>query len=260
LKINRMGEDIKIAWRNLWRNRRRTIITSASVFFAVFFAVIMRSYQLGSYDSMILNFIESYSGYLQVQHVKYQDNPSVDYSFDYNDTLASAIKEVENVVSVAPHIESFALASSGTQTKGVAVCAIDPETERNFSDPENKLVKYRITKESVAKLKESDKIPAELAARLENNLGRSYSSVSRFELELDFTDDESQKYLQEILKECEVENGFLSSDDDGVLVSDRLAEPGDRRYNNSDGTGVSRNFCRSCFPGERDYKNAISRD
>jgi len=145
-----MGDDIKLAWRNLWRNRRRTIITSSSILFAVLFAVVMRSYQLGSYDSMILNFIESYSGYLQVQHKKYQDSPIVDYSFDYSDSLASAIKQVENVVAVSPHIESFALASNGTQTKGVAVLAIDPEMEREFSNPENKLVRYRITGESIS--------------------------------------------------------------------------------------------------------------
>ena len=83
-----MKEDFKIAWRNLWRNKRRTVITSASVFFAVFFAVIMRSVQLGSYDRMIMNFIESYSGYLQVQNAKFQDNPSIDYSFIYSDSLS----------------------------------------------------------------------------------------------------------------------------------------------------------------------------
>jgi len=218
-----MKEDFKIAWRNLWRNKRRTIITSASVFFAVFFAVIMRSYQLGSYDRMILNFIESYSGYLQVQHTKYQDNPSVDYSFDYSDSLAVAISGVDNVVSSAPHIESFALASSGTQTKGVAVLAIDPEKEKKFSNPENKLVKYRITNESIARLKMSVGIPVEVAEKVEKNLGSSYSSEARFELELGFSANDIKQYLQEILKSCEVSNGFLTDEDDGVLVSDRLA-------------------------------------
>ena len=137
-----MKEEFKLAWRNLWRNRRRTIITSASVFFAVFFAVVMRSYQLGSYDHMINNFIESFTGYMQVQHIKYQDNPLIDNSFDYNDSIVSLISGIEKVVSVTPHIESFTLASSGTQTKGVSVIAIDPVKERNFSNPENKLVKY----------------------------------------------------------------------------------------------------------------------
>jgi ABC-type lipoprotein release transport system permease subunit len=219
-----MNDDLKIAWRNLWRNKRRTIITSASVFFAVFFAVIMRSYQLGSYDRMILNFIESYSGYLQVQHVKYQDNPSVDYSFLYNDSLAVAISGINNVVSVAPHIESFALASSGTQTKGVAVLAIDPEKERKFSNPENKLVKYRISKESLTRLKGLSGIPKLVLEKIENNLGNSYSSSPRLELDLGISTNDSKQYLTEILKYLEVPNGFLTNDDKGVLVSVRLAD------------------------------------
>jgi len=218
-----MKEDLKIAWRNLWRNKRRTIITSASVFFAVFFAVIMRSYQLGSYDRMILNFIESYSGYLQVQHVKYQDNPSVDYSFDYSDSLVVAISGVNKVVSVSPHIESFALASIGTQTKGVAVLAIDPEKERRFSNPENKLVKYRITNESINRLKRSASIPVVVLDKVGKNLGSSYSSKARLELELGLSTNDNKLYIPEILKSSEVSNGFLTNEDEGVLVSDRLA-------------------------------------
>jgi ABC-type lipoprotein release transport system permease subunit len=219
-----MKEDFKIAWRNLWRNRRRTIITSASIFFAVFFAAIMRSYQLGSYDRMIMNFIESYSGYLQVQNVKYLDNPTIDYSFEYSDSLEKAISGVKNVVSVAPHIESFALASSGSQTKGVAVLAIDPEKEKTFSNPENKLVKYTISREAIDSLRKSVSLTPDVADKLENIVGSSYSSQARLELELDLTDQENSMFINDIMKAARVTNGNLSENDDGVLVSVKLAD------------------------------------
>jgi ABC-type lipoprotein release transport system permease subunit len=219
-----MKEEFKIAWRNLWRNRRRTIITSASVFFAVFFAAIMRSYQLGSYNTMIMNFIESYSGYLQVQNVKYQDNPTIDYSFEYSDSLEKAISGVKNVVSVAPHIESFALASSGNQTKGIAVLAIDPEKEKTFSNPENKLVKYTISQEAIARLKKTVPLSPEVDKKLENIVGSSYSSQARLELELNLTDEENSRYIDDIMKASRVPNGYLSENDEGVLVSVKLAD------------------------------------
>jgi len=218
-----MKEDIKIAWRNLWRNKRRTVITSASVFFAVFFAVVMRSYQLGSYDHMINNIIESFSGHLQVQNVKYQDNPLIDNSFKYNDTLVAAISKTENVISVTPHLESFTLASNGTQTKGVAVIAIDPEKEKKFSDPEAKLVRYRITDESVRQLKGTPGMPEKIITAMTKSTGRSFSSVGRLELELNLTDDEKERYLEKILGCTAFKNNYLTEKDDGILVSDRLA-------------------------------------
>jgi len=199
------------------------MITSASVFFAVFFAVIMRSYQLGSYDHMINNFIESFTGYIQVQHVKYHDNPLIDNSFDYNDSIASSISEIDKVVSVTPHLESFTLASSGTQTKGVAVIAIDPAKEKNFSDPEAKLVKYRITNEAVNRLKDEGITPDKVLDKVIKCLARSYSSSARLELELALSDEDKVLCMPEILKCTEVSNGFLLNDDKGILVADRLA-------------------------------------
>jgi ABC-type lipoprotein release transport system permease subunit len=218
-----MRDDFKIAWRNLWRNKRRTAITSSSVFFAVFFAVIMRSVQLGSYDRMIMNFIESYSGYMQVQHLKYQDNPSIDYSFPYSDSLADKILRVKDVVSVSPHIESFVLASSGTQTKGVVLLAIDTEKERKFSNPQNKLVKYTVSDSSASLLEKSSSLPTSVKGKIRNLTGSSFSSSARFELDLGLTDKEINRYMDEILKACQVPNGYLTKDDNGVLVSDRLA-------------------------------------
>jgi ABC-type lipoprotein release transport system permease subunit len=218
-----MKEDLKIAWRNLWRNKRRTMLTSASVFFAVFFAVIMRSYQLGSYDRMIQNFIESYSGYLQVQQKDYQENPSVDYSFDYSDSFFTKILSVKNVVSAAPHIESFALASSGNQTKGVIVLAVDTEKEKKFSNPESKLVRYRFSEKVITKLRNSGKLPEEVLKKAASISGNAYSSRSRLELDLGLSDEQAERIIPLILEESSVTNQYLSEIDTGVLVSDRLA-------------------------------------
>jgi len=155
--------------------------------------------------------------------VKYQDNPLIDNSFDYNDSMAAAILEIDRVVSVTPHLESFTLASSGTQTKGAAIIAIDPVKEKNFSDPESKLVKYRITDESINRLKDADALPDHVLEKVKVNLGRSYSSSARLELELGLTEEDNERWLPEILKYIEISNGYLANDDEGILVSDRLA-------------------------------------
>lgn len=218
-----MKEELKIAWRNLWRNRRRTVITAASVFFAVFFAVIMRSYQLGSYDHMINSLIQSFTGTMQVQNVKFQDNPLIDNSFLYDDSLVASIEKLDRVVSVTPHLESFTLASSGMQTKGVLVVGIDPLKEKNFSDPENKLVKYRITEEALGRIRNDPGIPPVIYDEVKTILGRSYSSVERLGLELNFDDSESEKYLPLICGYTGESNKYLAANDEGILVSDRLA-------------------------------------
>jgi ABC-type lipoprotein release transport system permease subunit len=132
--------NFKMAWRNLWRNRRRTLITVASVFFAVFFALIMRSLQLGTYNHMFRNVIESYTGYLQVQHEDFWDNKVIENTFAYTPELENTVAGTENVVSTVPRFESFALASSGQLTKGVLVMGIDPEKEKFLSDVKSKLL------------------------------------------------------------------------------------------------------------------------
>lgn len=218
-----MKEIIKIAWRNLWRNRRRTFITAASIFFAVFFAILMRSFQLGTYGYMIEQSIESYTGYLQIQNPEYYDDPCIENSFQYSNELAAKIKNNSNVKSVAPRIESFALASYELQSKGVLVSGIDPEAERLVSNPYHRLVRYRFSKATVDALKAKQELPEDLKKRIEEKLYQSYSSTAKIELDLELSSEETEKFLPIIEQHAKFNSNYLAQDDEGVLISDRLS-------------------------------------
>ncbi|MBL7137800.1 MAG: ABC transporter permease [Bacteroidales bacterium] len=134
-------ETIKIAWRNLWRNKRRTLITSASVFFAIFLALLMRAFQLGSYDLMVYNIVHAYSGYFQVHASGYWDDKIINNSFEFTPELQQAIAELPGVDGYASRLESFALGSFGMQTKGIMVNGIVPAEEELLTGLQKKLVK-----------------------------------------------------------------------------------------------------------------------
>ncbi len=216
-------KNYKIAWRNLWRNKRRTLITVASVFFAVFFALLMRSLQLGSYDHMFRNVIESYTGYLQVQNEDFKDNPTVDNVFAFSPEISETILKDKNVSDAVPRFESFALASSGSLTKGVLVMGIDPEKESLLSNVKERLVKYKLTEKTIENLKKSE-LPETVKSKLDLFKGESYSSGGILQLDLGIRNADSSALMPIIRKEASFSNGYISSGNKEVLIGYRLAK------------------------------------
>lgn len=140
---------LKLAWRNIWRNKRRTLITAASILFAVFFASFMQSIQKGAWDHMLSNVVNFYYGYAQVHQNGYWEEQSLDKAFAMNTSLKT-LNDVPEIKSMVPRIESFALASHQQTTKGVLVVGVDPEAENNMTQ-----LSTRITEGSY--LKPNDK-------------------------------------------------------------------------------------------------------
>lgn len=215
-------KNYKMAWRNLWRNRRRTVITIASVLFAVFFALLMRSMQLGTYAYMFNNIIESYSGHIQIQNEDFWEDRTVDNSFANSQLLTEKLLADENVSSAIPRFESFALASSGSRTKGVMVMGIDPARESELSDVESKLVKYTLSDKAITALDKED-LPDKVKSNMHIFNGNSYASDGRILLDLGVKGKDTGQVLPLLKKFAAVDNSYLTLGEPGALVGNRLA-------------------------------------
>ena len=122
----------KLAWRNLWRNKYRTLITVASVFFAVVLSVLINALQKGAMDNLVKGVVSYYSSYIQVHKKGYFDEQTLDNVLDLNDTLLTGIRSQKNVIMASPRIEIFVLASTGQSTEGCMMAGIVPSQEKEL--------------------------------------------------------------------------------------------------------------------------------
>ncbi len=136
---------IKLAWRNIWRNKRRTIITVSAIIFVVMIAIIMQSVNRGSYEVMIDRIVSFNTGYIQVQDFRYDEESSLDNSFWYDEELRNRILNADSRIErMAPRIETFMLAANHMSTRGSVVFGKNPQKEKQFNDIENYLTEGRL--------------------------------------------------------------------------------------------------------------------
>lgn len=139
---------IKMAWKNMWRNNTRTLITMAAIFFAVILSVIASSLKDGIFSNLVKNVVSFYTGYVQVHKQGYWDEQILDNSFESSARATREILNDKNVLAVASRIESFALASSAAITKGSLVAGIEPEKENQITLLKNKVVQGSYLKDN----------------------------------------------------------------------------------------------------------------
>lgn len=210
-------KDYQLAWRNLWRNKRRTLITAASVCFAVFFALIMRSFQLGTYNKMYNDVIESYSGYLQLQQTNYLDEPNLDNGFVVDPEVTGMIDSDPNVTAVIPRLESFALAAAGSRTQGVMVIGMDPEKEAKGLNIRKRMVRFKLTPEAVEALK-AEGLPGRTGKLLDLFVNDSYTDEASLISILGIERSDTLEVLPLFRKYASFKNGYLTAADSGYAV------------------------------------------
>ena len=112
---------LMLAWRNLWRHRRRTVVTLVSIAFGFGLAVVMIGFTDGGHNNMIRNAIKLGEGHITVQPRGYLENPANHRYLADGKALASQIQALGVPGSVEPRISLQVLASTPANSVGAGL-------------------------------------------------------------------------------------------------------------------------------------------
>ena len=127
------GLSFRLAWRNIWRQKRRTWLTALAMIFCNVLLIFMISLQFGSYDMMINNTLRMFSGQVQIQGDGYQDGRKMRQVVDNIRELASNIRQQFPAASVTARANAFVLLSSEDRSFGTQLVGVEPAHEVGVS-------------------------------------------------------------------------------------------------------------------------------
>src|SRR5579862_2531141 len=122
-----------LAWRNLWRQPRRTGLSVFSIAFASSLLVVMLSFQLGVYAQMKESALRLFDGYAQFQPHGYADDPDPQKSIADAAQLRREALQIPGVGAASERVNAFAILANGERSFGAAIIGVDPVNEVKIS-------------------------------------------------------------------------------------------------------------------------------
>ena len=126
--------DFQIAWRNIWRNPRRTAVILIAVVIGVWSMIFLGALMRGIIQGMIHNGIDTLTGHVQIQQSHYPDDPSIDNSIEDPAPIFKMLqRQLPNGSRSASRVRVNAIASNARHNGSVTLVGIDPDEEKSLS-------------------------------------------------------------------------------------------------------------------------------
>lgn len=222
---------IKTAWKNVWRNKIRSLVVIASVTIGIFGGVFAVAMMNGAIEQRMDAALNNEISHIQINQEGFRDNFDIQMTLDNVGSLDRDIKETEGVVGFANRIMITAMANTASKSAGVSVVGVNPEQEKTILDLDQKLIpgtgsyfestsgnnliyigedlakelniiRYRIEASTLDSLRARG-VPETVLEKLEPFSGERFSSQKEFTREMKgvLTKQESSDYGNIILEE-----------------------------------------------------------
>jgi ABC-type lipoprotein release transport system permease subunit len=124
---------IKLAWRNVLRNKRRALLSGFAVGITLASLMLIDALYLGMMDSMIRTATDTFLGQAQIHSKGFKDTFEVENTIKDSDTIIKSLS-TENLLSeFSPRTVSYGMLSSAAGVNSIMLYGIDPDREKNIS-------------------------------------------------------------------------------------------------------------------------------
>ncbi|RME24270.1 MAG: hypothetical protein D6798_11610, partial [Deltaproteobacteria bacterium] len=131
---------LSMAWRNLWRHGRRTLITAAAMGVSVAFVMAMLAYVDGMYRKMSEVMIDQTIGQVQVAHPEYATRRTMYDTVPEAAARVEAVRQTPGVRGATARLRGFALLGADDETVGAQLVGVSPEHELDLVPMRDRIV------------------------------------------------------------------------------------------------------------------------
>jgi ABC-type lipoprotein release transport system permease subunit len=131
---------LKLAWRNLFRNTRRTLLTVMLISCSLAALIITDGTVVGLVEMMENTITRTLTGEGQIHHKDFMDDFDSDLMINNPDSVIEVIKANSDVMAYAPRIMIGGMIASSYNMTGGLIYGVDPERELNVSRIKDALI------------------------------------------------------------------------------------------------------------------------
>ena len=159
----------RLAWRSLWRNKRRTIITVTSIGMGLSFAIFFIAFGDGVYLELIDTGVKMQAGHITLEHPEYREAPSIDLFLADPAESRREIEKIERVKRTKLLVVGQGVARTGFGTVGVGIMGVEPSVEARTSPIVQSIIEGRYLEDGDGALAV---VGSKLARRLHLKVGK----------------------------------------------------------------------------------------
>ncbi len=123
-----------IAWKNIWRNKKRSLVVIIAVTLGIISGVLLVGIMEGWVKQRLHDAIYNEVSHIQIHHAGYTKNEEIDLTVDKTDELRSMLDSLQEVAGWAARTKLVAMAVTPWATTGLFIYGVDPEKEKQVTE------------------------------------------------------------------------------------------------------------------------------